>query len=89
MPDPIRLTDEQLEELTRGLPQIVQIDGREVVVQDAEAYQRMIHALDKLESAEIARICQERWEALQSGEDPGVSGDELLARLKQRLRQAG
>lgn len=87
----ITLTDEQLAELqAKGLPLAIPGGGgREIIIQDGAAYRRMLRVLDELDIAESARICQERWEAMESGEDPGVPAREFLDQLKERLRQAG
>ncbi len=90
MPEPIRLTDEQIEELrTKGLPLVVQVDGREIIVQDGEAYRRTLRLLEELDNAENARICMERLEKLESGEDRGIPAEELIQQLRNRIRHAG
>lgn len=85
------LSDEQFDELRRtGGPLVVSTDeGGEVVVQDAAAYRRMVEVLEEADLARTAAICEQRWRDLQSGADPGVSAAELIARIRDRLRQAG
>lgn len=87
----LNITDEQFDELRRtGSPLVLPTgDGAEIVVQDAAAYRRMIEILDELDLSQSARICSERWRALQNGSDPGIPANEFFADLKRRLRRTG
>lgn len=86
MPDPITLTNEQLEKLrAKGLPLTFDVGGQEVVIQDAEAYKRMLRVLNELEDAETARICMERLAKMESGEDPGIPARESIDELRKRF----
>jgi hypothetical protein len=87
----LSLSDEQFEELRRtGGPLVVSTEeGGEVVVQDAAAYRRLLEVLHEADFARTAAICEQRWRDLQSGADSGVSAEELIARVRQRLQQAG
>lgn len=65
-----------------GRPEVLTVNGKaRVVVQDAAAYQKMLEALDVIETE---RIVRERLAALERGE-PGVPADELLASVRKRL----
>ncbi|MGD9790809.1 MAG: hypothetical protein AB7Q00_11550 [Phycisphaerales bacterium] len=65
-----------------GRPEVLTVNGKaRVVVQDAEAYQKMLEALDAVETE---RIVRERLAALDRGE-PGVPADEVLAGVRKRL----
>jgi hypothetical protein len=91
MAEGLRLTDEQLDELRRtGAPIVVRIGtGSGVVVQDAEAYKRLVGLLDELDVIQSAEICAERWRAMQDGTDPGVGVEEFFDSIRRRLRDAG
>jgi hypothetical protein len=80
-----------LQELRRtGGPLVILTEeGNEVVVQDAAAYRRLLDLVREADLARTAAICEQRWRDLQSGADPGVSAEELIACIRQRLRQAG
>jgi PHD/YefM family antitoxin component YafN of YafNO toxin-antitoxin module len=65
-----------------GRPEVLTVNGKaRVVVQDAEAYQRMLDALD---AAETERIVRERLASLERGE-PGVPGERVMADVRKRL----
>jgi hypothetical protein len=87
----LRLTEEQLEEHRRtGSPLVVRVgEGSEVVVQDADAYRRMIEFLDEIDLAASGRLCAERWRALQNGSDAGVSAEQFFSDLRHRLSERG
>ncbi|MCC7387713.1 MAG: hypothetical protein IT431_02995 [Phycisphaerales bacterium] len=85
------ISDEQLDELRRtGSPIVVHLpDGAELVVQDAAAYRRMIELLDEIDLAESGRICAERWQAIETGADPGATPEVFFADLRRKLRRTG
>ena len=89
MPANLRLSEEQLDELRRtGSPLVVRLgEGAEVVVQDAEAYRRMIEFLDEIDLAESGRLCAERWQALQDGSDAGFSVEEFFSDVRHRISE--
>jgi PHD/YefM family antitoxin component YafN of YafNO toxin-antitoxin module len=61
-----------------GRPEVLTVDGKAtVVVQDVESYQRMLEALDLVDSV---RIIRERLDSLNAGE-PGVSADTVFKEL--------
>lgn len=65
-----------------GRPEVLTVNGKaRVVVQDAESYQKMLDALDAVETE---RIVRERLAAFDCGE-PGVPADEVLADVRKRL----
>ncbi|TVQ31939.1 MAG: hypothetical protein EA376_08105 [Phycisphaeraceae bacterium] len=91
MKEKIKISKEQLEELYRsGAPIVVPVEGGgEVVVQDADAYRRMLAVLNELDVIESARICSERWEAMRTAGDPGMPVADFFADVRRRLRPAG
>lgn len=65
-----------------GRPEVLTVNGKaRVVVQDAESYQRMIEALDAVETE---RIVRERLASLDRGE-PGIPAERVLADVRSRL----
>lgn len=65
-----------------GRPEVLTVNGKaRVVIQDAEAYQRMAEALD---AAETERIVRERLASVDR-KDPGVPASEVLADVRKRL----
>ncbi len=65
-----------------GRPEVLTINGRaRVVVQDAEAYQRMLDAID---SVQTERILKDRIASLDRGE-PGVPAATALAEVRKAL----
>lgn len=65
-----------------GRPEVLTVNGKaKVVVQDAESYQKMLEALDAVETE---RIVRERLASLDRGE-PGVPADRVLADVRSRL----
>jgi hypothetical protein len=65
-----------------GRPELLTVNGRaSVVVQDAEAYQRLMELADAVESE---RIVRERVASLDTGE-PGIPLDAALAEIRERL----
>lgn len=65
-----------------GRPEVLTVNGRaRVVVQDAEAYQKL---LDALEAARTERILRERLESIDRGE-PGVPAEQVLDDVRARL----
>lgn len=65
-----------------GRPEVLTVNGRaRVVVQDAEAYQRM---LDVIDSVQAERILKERIASIDRG-DPGVPAAEALADVRKAL----
>lgn len=89
MTNRLDISDEQVDELRRtGSPIVLRLpDGGELVVQDAAAYRRMIELLDEIDLAESGRICAERWQAMQTGDDPGVAAEVFLSDLRRTLRR--
>lgn len=65
-----------------GRPEVLTVNGKaRVVVQDAEAYQKMVEAF---EAAETERVLRERLAELDRGE-PGVAAETVLAEVRNRL----
>lgn len=65
-----------------GRPEVLTVNGKaRVVVQDAEAYQKLLDALD---SVETERIVRERLAALDRGET-GVPAEQVMADVRKRL----
>lgn len=65
-----------------GRPELLTVNGRaKVVVQDADAYQTMLEALDTYESA---KVIQSRLESLRNGE-PGVPAETVLKEIREVL----
>jgi len=65
-----------------GRPEVLTINGKaRVVIQDAAAYQRLLDALEELDTT---RILRERLKSLQSGE-PGVPAEQVLAEVRNTL----
>ncbi len=64
-----------------GLPAVLTVEGRPVlVVQDAEAYQKMLSALDRVEAIEGIK---KGLESMKLGK--GRAADEFFADLRERL----
>lgn len=72
-----------LERLTAtGRPEVLTVNGKaRVVVQDAKAYEKMLKALDAIETE---RVVRSRLAALDRAE-PGVPAREVLADVRKRL----
>ncbi|MBL8885768.1 MAG: hypothetical protein JNK16_03835 [Phycisphaerales bacterium] len=67
---------------TTGRPEVLTVNGKaRVVVQDAEAYQKMLDALDAVETE---RIVRERLASLDRGES-GVPAEQVLADVRKRM----
>jgi hypothetical protein len=65
-----------------GRPEVLTVNGKaRIVVQDAEAYQKMLDALDAVETE---RIVRERLAALDRGES-GIPADRVLSDVRTRL----
>lgn len=65
-----------------GRPEVLTVNGKaRVVIQDAEAYQKMLDALDTIETE---RIVRERLASLDRGE-AGVPAEQVLADVRKRL----
>ena len=65
-----------------GRPEVLTVNGKaRVVVQDAEAYQKMLEAL---EAVETERIVRDRLASLDRG-TPGVPADQVLGDVRKRL----
>jgi PHD/YefM family antitoxin component YafN of YafNO toxin-antitoxin module len=65
-----------------GRPEVLTINGKaRVVVQDAAAYQKMVDALDAVETE---RIVRERLSSLDRNE-AGVPADQVLTDVRKRL----
>jgi len=65
-----------------GRPEILTVNGKaQVVVQDAEAYQRLLEMVD---AAEVELILRERLASIQRGE-PGIPADKVLKDVRKRL----
>lgn len=65
-----------------GRPEVLTVNGKaRVVIQDAEAYQKMVDALD---AAETERIVRERLASVDRKE-PGIPAEEVLADVRKRL----
>jgi len=65
-----------------GRPEVLTVNGRaRVVVQDAEAYQRLLEIVDAVETEQIVRS---RLASVQAGEE-GVPMGEVLAGMRQKL----
>ncbi|MGH7243940.1 MAG: hypothetical protein ACREJD_11020 [Phycisphaerales bacterium] len=65
-----------------GRPEVLTVNGKaRVVVQDAESYQKL---LDALEAVETERVVRERLAAVDRGE-AGVPADQVLADVRKRL----
>lgn len=65
-----------------GRPEVLTVNGHaRVVVQDAEAYQKMVKELDEADSE---RILRERGSSLERGE-PGVPAEEVLKEIRDIL----
>jgi hypothetical protein len=66
-----------------GRPEVLTVNGRaRVVVQDAEAYQKLMDVVDAVETEQIVR---ERVASLDAGE-PGIPLNEALAGVRRNLR---
>ncbi len=69
-----------------GRPEVLTVNGQaRVVVQDAEAYQRLVEQVEQLETE---RVLRERLASLENGE-AGVSVEQVLADIRQRLGFTG
>lgn len=65
-----------------GRPEVLTVNGKaRIVVQDAAAYQRLIEALEAVETEHVVR---ERLASLDRGE-PGVPASDVLADIRRRL----
>lgn len=65
-----------------GRPEVLTVNGRaRVVVQDAEAYQRLMDIVDTIETEAILR---ERIASLQAGEE-GIPLEDVLLDMRARL----
>jgi len=65
-----------------GRPEVLTINGKaRVVIQDAAAYQKLLDALEELDTT---RILRDRLKSQQSGE-PGVSAEQVLAEVRSTL----
>ncbi len=65
-----------------GRPEVLTVNGHaRVVIQDAESYQRMLDALDAVETE---RIVRERLASLDRGE-AGVPAAKVLGDIRRRL----
>ncbi len=65
-----------------GKPEVLKTEsGDRVVIQDADAYERMFALIDQLDAEHTLR---QRIDALHAGE-PGVSADVVLAEIRERL----
>lgn len=65
-----------------GRPEVLTVNGRaRVVVQDAEAYQRLMDIVDAVETEAILR---ERIASLKAGEE-GIPLDDVLRDMRARL----
>jgi len=81
--DFIRNSREHIRRLANsGQPEVLTVNGKaQVVVQDAQAYQRL---LDDVEYAQTVRTLRERIAAYQRGE-PGVAPEEAFLRIRKAL----
>lgn len=62
-----------------GRPELLTVNGRaSVVIQDSEAYQRLVDSLDRLEAEEVLRA---RVEAVKAGER-GTPANEVLKDIR-------
>ncbi|MBX3360056.1 MAG: hypothetical protein KF912_13270 [Phycisphaeraceae bacterium] len=65
-----------------GRPEVLTVNGKaRIVVQDAEAYQRMVEALDAVETE---RIVRDRLASVDRKE-PGIPADQVLTDVRKRL----
>lgn len=65
-----------------GRPEVLTVNGKaRVVVQDAEAYQKMMRVLDAVETE---RVVRERLESVERGEK-GVPAEKVLSEVRRRL----
>ena len=65
-----------------GRPAWLTVDGEpRVVVQDAEAYQKLI---DLLDTVDADRVLRQRLASLDRGE-PGIPADQVMASLRESL----
>ncbi len=65
-----------------GRPEVLTVNGRaRVVVQDAEAYQKL---MDVLEAVETEKIVRQRLASLQAGEE-GVPMGDVLSQVRGKL----
>src|SRR5690349_18469835 len=81
-----RNTKEHIRRLKKsGYPEVLTVNGRaELVVQSADAYQKLLNAADLADSV---RILETRINAAKSGEK-GIPADEVLAAIRARLKLA-
>lgn len=82
-----RNTREHIQRLKEtGRPEVLTVNGQaELVVQSAEAYQKLLEAADLADSV---RILRERLRAADGGEE-GISAEQVLSEVKARLGLAG
>jgi hypothetical protein len=65
-----------------GRPEVLTVNGKaRVIVQDAEAYQRMLDAIDAVKTEAVLR---ERLASLDAGE-PGLPAKKVLAAVRKRI----
>jgi len=65
-----------------GRPEVLTVNGKaRVVVQDAEAYQKLLEKLDAIDAEATLRA---RLASLDAGE-PGVSAEDVLAEVRERI----
>ncbi len=78
-----RNTREHIQRLKEtGKPEVLTVNGQaELIVQSAEAYQRLLDAADLAESV---RILRERIRATDRGE-PGIPAEQVLAEIRAKL----
>ncbi|MFO0963693.1 MAG: type II toxin-antitoxin system Phd/YefM family antitoxin [Phycisphaerales bacterium] len=71
--------------VSTGRPEVLTINGKAcVVIQDAEAYQRLLDALHALEGLETERILRERLASIDRGE-PAVPASKVLSGLRKQI----
>lgn len=69
-----------------GRPEVLTVNGKaRVVIQDAEAYQKLLSIVDAVETQQLL---QERLAALDRGK-PGIPAAKVLADVRKRLGIAG
>lgn len=81
-----RNTREHIQRLKRsGKPEVLTVNGQaELVVQSAQAYQKLLDAADLAASVNVLR---DRLKAADAGAK-GVPADKVLAQIRKRLRLA-
>lgn len=82
-----RNTKQHLQRLRKsGKPEVLTVNGQaELVVQSAQAYQRL---LDKADRADSVQVLRERIAAADAGEK-GIPAKRVLAKIRKRFRQRG